>query len=80
MDLTIETQFNIGDVVYVADHYYDFYANHKPYIIKDVLIDINNRRTHIQYEVEQDNFIYRVPEAWVFSSYEKCARWCEEHN
>lgn len=80
MDLTIETQFNIGDVVYVADHYYDFYANHKPYIIKDVLIDINNRRTHIQYEVEQDNFIYRVPSAWVFGSYEKCARWCEEHN
>ena len=80
MEIIIKTKYNTGDIVYIADHYYDFYANRKPYIITDVLIDINNRRTHIEYEVEQDNSIYRVPEAWTFDSYEECAKWCDEHN
>lgn len=80
MQITIATKFNVGDVVYIVDHYYDFYANHKPYVVQDVLIDINSRRTHIQYEVEQDDMMYRVPEDWIFATYEECAKWCEEHN
>lgn len=80
MKFNIETKFNIGDIVYIADHYYDFYANKKPYIVKDVLIDINKRRTHIKYEVEQDDITYRVPEKWTFNTYEECAKWCDEHN
>lgn len=80
MRVTVETKFNVGDIVYVADHYYDFYANHKPYIVSDVLIDINSKRTRIAYDVEQDGFIYRVPEEWTFSTYEECTKWCDEHN
>jgi hypothetical protein len=80
MEITIKTKYNVGDVVYIADHYYDFYAYRKPYIIKDVLIDVNSRRTYIQYEVEQDGTTYRSPEHWTFTTYEECAKWCEEHN
>ena len=80
MKITIETKFNVGDTVYIADHYYDFYANHEPYIIKDILIDVRNCRRHIVYEVEQGDYIYCVPEDWTFTTYKECAKWCEEHN
>lgn len=80
MKITAETKFNVGDTVYIADHYYDFYANHKPYIVSDVLIDINSKRMHISYDVDQDDFTYSVPEEWVFATYEECTKWCDEHN
>ena len=80
MKVTIDTKFNVGDTVYIADHYYDFYASSEPCIIRDVLIDINSKRTHIAYEVEQKDFTYRVPETWTFASYDECAQWCDLKN
>lgn len=80
MKTVIDTKFNVGDMVYVADHYYDFYANRIPYLIKAILIDVNHRRTRIAYEVEQGDATYRIPEAWVFATYEECAEWCEKEN
>jgi small-conductance mechanosensitive channel len=80
METLIKTQYNIGDTVYIADCYYDFYANQKPYIIKEILIDINSYSTSIQYEVEQEGYVYQIPESWVFATYEECIKWCEEHN
>jgi hypothetical protein len=80
MKKTVETKFDVGDIVYVADHYYDFYAQKKPYIIKDIVINITSSNTHIKYEVEQDSVIDRVPEEWIFETYTECTKWCEEHN
>ena len=80
MQMTIESKFNIGDIVYVADLYHDFYANRKPYVVKDVLVDINSRRIHIQYEVEQDGLVCYSPEDWTFATYEECVQWCKERN
>lgn len=79
MKISVETKFNIGDMVYIANCYYDFYANSVPCRIKDVLVDINRRRTRIAYEVEQEDFTYRIPEEWAFASYEECEKWCAEH-
>ena len=80
MKAAVESKFNVGDTVYIADHYYDFYASHLPCVVCDILININSKRTHISYEVEQDDYMYRVPEEWTFATYEECARWCEENN
>ena len=80
MEALIETKFNIGDTVYIADHYYDFYANSEPCLITDVLIDINSRRTRISYEVKQGDFTHLITEALVFDSYDECAKWCEARN
>ena len=80
MKTIIETKFNVGDTVYIADHYYDFYANMAPYIVKAILIDVNSRRTHISYEVEQGDTTYRIPECWTFTTYEECAEWCDKEN
>lgn len=80
MKFTIETQFNIGDTVYAADHYYDYYASHTPYVITDIGVNIKNRSTHIMYYVKQGERTDRFPEGWLFKTYEECAKWCDEHN
>lgn len=80
MKVTIETKFNIGDIVYIADHYYDLYPQREPYIIVDILVNIDKHGTLIRYDVECSNGSCRVPEKWVFNTYAECTKWCEEHN
>ena len=80
MKFTIETQFNIGDTVYAADHYYDYYASHTPYVISDIIINVSKRNIRIMYCVEQGERTERFPEEWCFATYEECAKWCEENN
>lgn len=80
MKLSIETKFNIGDTVYLAECFEDWFAYEKPYIISDISISANRQTTHILYKVQQDGFTDRVPEDWVFGTYEECKKWCDEHN
>lgn len=80
MKLSMETQFNIGDTVYIAEFYEDWFAYAKPCIITDISISANTQTAHVLYEVRQDGFKSRVPEDWVFGTYEECKKWCDEHN
>lgn len=80
MKITIETKFDIGDTVYIADSYDEFYPHKQPYVVMDVLTNTNHGKTHIRYQVEIDGMIDFFPEEWVFLSYEECAQWCKEHN
>ena len=80
MKIMLDTQFNIGDIVFAADHYYDYYASHTPYIITDIIVNINGKDIRIMYCVEQGEHIDRFPEEWLFNTYQECAKWCEEHN
>jgi hypothetical protein len=80
MKTTVETKFDVGDIVYVVDHYYDFYPISKPYVVQDVIIRITSDSIHIQYEIDQEGISSYVPEGWVFETYTECTKWCEEHN
>jgi hypothetical protein len=80
MTFNIETKFNIGDRVYVVDHYDYFYAANEPYIISDIVVNINNRGIRTMYCVEQNNRTTRFPAEWLFDTYEECTKWCKEHN
>ena len=80
MKSTVETKFNVGDIVYVVDLYYDFYPQSKPYIIQDVIIRITSNNVHISYELEQEGISSYAPEGLVFETYAECTKWCEEHN
>ena len=80
MKININTKYNIGDTVYVADHYYDFYPISTPGIIENILIDGDINKIRIDYIIQQDIFTVSVPEEWVFPSYAECTKWCEEHN
>lgn len=78
MKLSIETKFNIGDTVYIAERFEDWFAYKKPYIIFDISISANSQIVRILYEVQQDRFTDSVPEDLVFSTYEECVKWCDE--
>lgn len=80
MKLSIETKFNIGDTVYIAERFEDWFAYKKPHIISDISISASSKAVHILYEVQQDGFTDSVPEDLVFSTYEECAKWCNERN
>jgi hypothetical protein len=80
ININIKPKYNIGATVYIADHYYDFYAQQKPYTIRDIYININRDRISIMYQVEQKDIICKVPEEWVFTTYAECTKWCSKHN
>ncbi len=80
MKITIDTKFNIGDRIYAADHYYDYYTSHMPYIISDIIIKMDGRRTQVTYCVDRGSYTDHFPEEWCFGTYEECAKWCAEHN
>ena len=80
MKLSIETKFNIGDTVYIAECYEDWFAYKESCIISDISISANSQTTHVLYEVQQDGFTDLVPEDWIFSTYDECKKWCDEHN
>lgn len=80
MKFSIDTKFSIGDTVYAADHYYEYYTSHTPYIISDIIVNISSRDTRIMYCVERGEHADRFPEDWLFKTYEECDTWCREHN
>lgn len=80
MKISLETAFDIGDTVYAVELYHDYYTSHTPYIISDIIININNRDIRTMYCVERGDYTTRFPEEWLFSNYEDCAKWCKEHN
>ena len=80
MKIEIETKFNIGDTIYVAEHHYEMYPCKEPRIIKDILIRWNSHQAHIEYETMCSGGIERRPETWTFKTYAECTKWCEEQN
>ena len=80
MKTTVETRFDVGDIVYVADHYYDLYPISKPYVVRDVVVRVTSDSIHIHYEIEKEGILDYVPEEWVFETYTECTKWCDEHN
>lgn len=80
MKITIDTKFSIGDIVYAADYYNEFYASRTPYVIRDIIINISNRDIRTMYCVTNGEYTDHFPEDWLFSTYEECTKWCTEHN
>ena len=80
MTLTIDAKYNIGDIVYVAYCYHDYWPLSTPCTVKNILFHGDIGSTHIFYEVKQDLFVDHVPEGWLFPTYAECAKWCEKHN
>ena len=80
MKFTIDTKFNIGDPVYLAETYECYWANKEPYIVTDIMIKVNERGHSITYQISQNGFTDIVSEHMLFQTYADCAKWCKEHN
>lgn len=80
MNINIQTKFNVGDMVYVADLYHDFYPQKEPYLITDLRLKANINHSYIRYEVQRDDVVQLVPEEWIFATYADCTKWCDKRN
>lgn len=80
MKFSGETKFNVGDTVYTAYLYHDLYAIKEPYVVSDIIVTIDNRGTKIAYRLNHDGYTERVPEEWLFNTYEECTKWCDKQN
>lgn len=78
--MVVETKFNIGDSVYVAEPYEAYWANKEPYVVVNVVIRVSADHTIIIYYIKQGQSITSALERNLFSTYVECAKWCEEHN
>ena len=80
MTISLNTMFNIGDPVYLAETYECYWANKEPYIVTDIMIKVNEHRQSVTYRVSQNDFTDTVSEHLLFQSYEDCAKWCKKHS
>lgn len=80
MELNIKTKYNVGDVVYTAYCYHDYLPLSTPCIVKNILIHGDINRIYFTYQIENDLFVDKVPEDWLFPTYAECWDWCREHN
>lgn len=80
MKIKLTTKFNVGDAVYITEHYNEFYASKDPWTITDIFIQINKYKTNILYWIKKGNCTDKIQEDWLFATYEECTKWCEDHN
>ncbi len=79
MRIKVDTQFNIGDTVYIPETcMYWWVANSKPSVITDVQIISDYRGVVICYGL--NNSHVRVREDKCFITFEECRQWCQEQN
>lgn len=85
MNINVETKFNVGDEVWVADYFYDtVYPSKHTFKVSEINIEIDASQLIIYYWVTMDagdcKTIDKYSESVCFSTYEECTKWCDEHN
>lgn len=80
MKVTTETKFDIGSKVYNAELYHEYYAEKDPYTVVGVSIHISDHAMKTTYRIERGGIIRFTSENFIFSTYDECTKWCEEHN
>ena len=78
--MIIDTKFNVGDSVYLAEIYEIYWADKTPYVIDGIVVHSNGKKTVVVYNIKRDQLHFEVSEKFLFATYEECVRWCNEHN
>lgn len=81
MDINIKTKYNIGDIVYIPEHYEEFFPS-KPLTIISISVKVLPDVIYTEYEVCGGEFEYceKASEDCIFLTYEECTKWCDNHN
>ncbi len=86
MKISIETKFDIGQIVYLCQKtprfeegaFVDTYAvDTAPRTVKDIIVSYLDSGSHIFYVFE--DIITMIPEYLVFSTLEKAEEWCNNY-
>lgn len=83
--ITIETQYDIGDEVWFADYVYDtYYPCRCSGTVYEIDVEITESQLMINYwlKIDYDNHILyeKYAEKACFASYKECKQWCKEYN
>ena len=79
-DAHIETKYDIGDKVYIAECYNGEFYPSKPLIINTVYTETTKYDTRVYYQGSYYGEKLRRREDHYFGSYEECIKWCNENN
>ena len=80
MDFNISTKYNIGDKVYIAE-LDGAYAPSNELTVMTIEIEISANKTKVVYYLNDgDDYKSYYTEEALFSTYEECTKWCEEHS
>lgn len=83
MNITINTKYNIGDIVYIAWCYNgEFLPENKLYTINKIYAYAENENIKISYGIidNSDDMEMEVYECDCFPTYAECTKWCKKQN
>ena len=77
----VKTKFNVNDIVYVADSYYDHWYLSEVGKILEINIIIRDNKKYISYTVKnKENITINCPEQWLFATSHEGMQWCNARN
>ncbi len=81
MDINIQTDFNIGDKVWIPDVYYEWYPIKNAYYITEVEVGICSQGKKVFYTIKNEKGdVQEYPSRLCFNSYDECKQWCDNKN
>jgi hypothetical protein len=83
MDINVRAKFNIGDIIYIVDSYYDhWHAVQEGFEVCSVQVNVRQGKCRINYELKANFNGYQpsYDEQWCFATYEDAVEWCNKHN
>lgn len=81
MDISIQTNFSIGDEVWIPDVYEDWYPIKSVYYIDKIDVGISSKGKEVFYTVkDKQGKIHEYPDRLCFKSYDECKQWCDNKN
>lgn len=78
----IQTKFNVGDKIWIAYHYEDYWYmwNKEGCFIDSIKIYVGEDRQIEFYTIKTDIGYQEFSSRFCFSSFEECFSWCQEEN
>ncbi len=82
MKINVDTKYNVGDTIYIAESYNgEYFPSQACEIIKIHLLCFGvNFLAERVYEIKNQGFPELISESACFATYAECTKWCEEHN
>lgn len=81
MDINIQTNFNIGDKVWIPDVYYEWFPIKNVHYITKIEVGIYSQGKEVFYTIKDEKEkTHEYPARLCFSSYDECKQWCDKEN
>ena len=81
MQIIINTKYNVGDTVYIADYFHgEYLVCPKTYTVEAFHIFVEEGKQELKYTLHGDYGYTMLKEDNCFGSCAECTKWCEKQN